>query len=107
MDGRSLGAAAAAFAIGFALSSAGGAESAAEPRPSTVFGALAPGQVVTVKDTAGGVEITSMPDLPAGWRVLEVARDFIVVEAPAGAYEQRIPVTAIRSVIFLRRLPLG
>lgn len=103
----SLGAAAAALAVGLAVSSLGGAEGTAEPRVSTVFGRLAPGQVVTLKEAPGGVEITSLPDLPVGYRVIEVARDFVVLEAPGGAFEQRIPATAIRSVTFMRRILPG
>ena len=65
------------------------------------------GQVVTLKEAPGGVEITSLPDLPVGYRVIEVARDFVVLEAPGGAFEQRIPDLCIALFRDKLRLSLG
>jgi len=105
MTARSLGLALASLCAGLGVSSLVAAPSFGDAPAPALFAGLERGQVVAIADKPGGIELTSVPGVSEGYRVLDVQRDFVVIEAPEGLYERRIPVTAIRSVTFMRPFP--
>ena len=65
-----------------------------------VLSVLKPGMPINLMDVGGGYEIgifTKGPEM-LGYKVLEVAADYVVLEDISGIKEVRIPIYAIKSV---------
>ncbi len=80
---------------------------AAEPREPKRSGLLAPlevGQRVRLFEKDHGYEIDVIPGLDAkeGCKVLEVSPDLVVLEDPAGDFEIRISICAVKAVKVFR-----
>jgi hypothetical protein len=80
-----------------------------QPPPAarrTVFSTLKVGQSVVVKERNGLHEVSTMDEAgPMTHKIVEVGDDFLVVRDEAGVTESRIPVTAVRAVIYVRTKP--
>ena len=85
------------------------AASGLAPGPQAgVLSVLKPGMPISLSDKNGGYEIgifTKGPDL-LGYKVLEVAADYVVLEDVSGIQQLRIPVYSIKSVA-TTKLPVG
>ena len=78
---------------------------AAAPRAEKKSGLFAPlevGQRVGLKEKVGGYEISIVPGVELGHKVVEVGQDYIVLEDIAGVTQNRIPVYAVRAVTITR-----
>ena len=94
----------AAVAAVLMISSAASQPQAA-PR-KTVFSSLKTGQPVTVKDKGHSVEISTMEEDTVGTHtVVEVGDDYIVLRDVAGVTESRVPVYAIRGIVYIKTRP--
>lgn len=80
----------------------GASQPPAAPR-KTIFSTLKVGQSVTLKDKGSAWEIhTTDDEAPLTHKVAEIGEDYIVLHDEAGAVETRIPVTAVRAVIYVQ-----
>ena len=72
--------------------------------PSGFFGYLKKGQAVGLKDLGPAYEITvfSNGQAPLGYEVVEVGRDFLVLQDITGIQEVRIPIYAVKSITTLK-----
>ena len=71
-------------------------------KPRGVFSSLEIGQKVNLKEEGQGFTIVVMgDDLPLSHKVLEIGKDFVVLESVAGV-EVSIPVYAVRSVVRMK-----
>lgn len=74
----------------------------APAKPRGVFATLTPGMAVSLTDVGGGYEIGTLsvgPELPLGYKVLEVGADSIVLEDITGVRQFRIPIYSVKSVV--------
>ena len=70
--------------------------------PRGVFSSLEIGQKVNLKEEGQGFTITVFEkEIPQSHKVLEIGKDFIVLESVAGV-EMTIPVYSLRSVVKMR-----
>lgn len=70
--------------------------------PQGVFSSLQVGQKVNLKEEGQGFTIVSMGgDLPLSHKVLQIGKDFVVLESLAGV-EATIPVYSVKSVVRMR-----
>ncbi len=67
-----------------------------------VFAPLEEGQKVVLKEAGDHYQITVVPGLETGHKVLEVGADYIVLLDPAGVNEVRIPIYSVKSVTVTR-----
>ena len=85
------------------------AASGLAPGPQAgVLSVLKPGMPVGLNDSGNSYEIsifTKGPEL-LGYKVIEVAADFVVLEDISGIKELRIPVYSIKSVVTMK-IPAG
>ena len=65
---------------------------------SGVLAPLKKGQTVALKDVGGRYEITLVPGVELGHKVVEVGPDFIVLLDASGVDETRIPIFAVKAV---------
>ena len=73
-----------------------------------VLSVLKPGMPISLSDKDGGYEIgifTKGPEL-LGYKVVEIAADYLVLEDISGIKELRIPVYSIKSVVTMK-IPAG
>ncbi len=78
----------------------------AEPKQEKTAGVFAPlvkGKTVALKEVAGRYEISVIPKVELGHKVVEVGPEFLVLEDIAGTTETRIPVYSVRAVTVLRQ----
>lgn len=79
---------------------------AAAPRSLKSSGLFAPlevGQRIGLKERAGAYEISVVPGVELGHKVIEVGQDYIMVQDNiTGVTETRIPVYAVRAVTITR-----
>jgi hypothetical protein len=82
------------------------ATAAAEGRDDKggIFAPLEEGQRVVLKEAGDRYQITVVPGLEAGHKVVEVGPDYIVLVDAAGVNEIRIPIYSVKSVT-VTRLP--
>jgi hypothetical protein len=73
-------------------------------RKAGLFAPLKEGQHVNLKEAGGGYQITLIPGMQIGHKIVEIGSDYIVLLDAAGVSETRIPVFALRS-ISITRLP--
>ena len=66
--------------------------------------ALKQGQAVSLKEVAGRFEVSTLDDLPGplGYKITEVAPDYLTVMDIADVTETRIPVYSIKSIVRLK-----
>lgn len=68
-----------------------------------VFAPLEEGQKVVLKEAGDRYQITVVPGLEAGHKVMEVGSDYVVLLDPAGVNEIRIPIYSVKSVTVMRQ----
>jgi hypothetical protein len=80
------------------------AQPEAKEPPSGFLGYLQKGQAVGLKDLGSAFEITVFPNGPAplGYEVVEVGRDFVVLQDITKIQEVRIPVYSVKSITTLK-----
>lgn len=81
------------------------ATAAAGPRDDKGGGVFAPleeGQQVVLKEVGDRYQITVVPGVEAGHKVVEVGTDYVVLLDPAGVNEIRIPIYSVKSVTIMR-----
>ena len=66
--------------------------------------ALKEGQSVSLKEVSGRYELATLDGVPGvqGYKVIEVASDYVVIRDIAGVSESRIPAYSIKSIIRLK-----
>jgi len=93
-----------AAAIVVAVAAVAWPQAAVPPRPQTLFGCLALGQSVTLKDAGAAYEISSFTQPIVGpYRVVEIAHDYIVLQDVGQLTDVRIPATAVKCIVHTRR----
>lgn len=67
----------------------------------TFLSSLNEGQPVSIKEVTGRYEISTLEGVPGvqGYKVVEVANDYVVIQDIAGISESRIPVYSIKAII--------
>jgi hypothetical protein len=72
-----------------------------------ILSVLSKGQSVSLNDIAGRHEITILPNGPKmlGYEVIEVGRDYVVLEDIAHVKEIRIPIYSVKAVVVLNDSP--
>jgi hypothetical protein len=69
-----------------------------------IFAPLEEGQKVVLKEVGDRYQISVVPGLGTGHKIVEVGSDYIVLLDPAGVNEVRIPIYSVKSVT-VTRLP--
>ncbi len=66
--------------------------------------ALKEGQSVSLKEVAGRYELSTVEGVAAvqGYKVIEVASEYVVIQDVAGVTESRIPIFSIKAIVRLK-----